>query len=122
MLSASGIIIVPRAADRERVSLPLSGFTWRVTIPASGLHATASGLLLAAYGVWRVAGDPSRPPYICYIDDILVTGPDDDSHLKNLAEVLDRLLKHNIQIKATNCDFLKPSAWVIGCMLRAYFH
>ena len=52
----------PRAADRERVSLPLGGFTWRVTIPASGLHATASGLLLAACGVWRVAGDPSRPP------------------------------------------------------------
>ena len=37
------------------------------------------------------------PNVICYIDDILVTGSDDDAHLRHLAEVLERLEKHGVK-------------------------
>ena len=34
----------------------------------------------------------------CYIDDILVTGADDEVHLRNLEEVLTRLRTHGIRV------------------------
>ena len=39
------------------------------------------------------------PGVICYIDDILVSGKDEGSHLISLEEVFRRLEKHRIQLK-----------------------
>ena len=36
------------------------------------------------------------PKVICYLDDILITGSTVEEHLKNLAEVLDRLADHGL--------------------------
>ena len=37
----------------------------------------------------------------CYIDDIIVTGADDDEHIHNLEEVLARLRTHGIHFSRT---------------------
>ena len=39
------------------------------------------------------------PQTLCYIDDILVTGANDEEHLKNLAEVFERLHKYGYDIE-----------------------
>lgn len=38
----------------------------------------------------------------CYIDDILITGVDDDEHLKNLEQVLSQLAEYGIKINAVS--------------------
>ena len=54
------------------------------------------------------------PNVICYIDDILVTGADDQTHLRNLAEVLQRLEQHGIKLSKAKCSFMKPSVDYLG--------
>ena len=49
------------------------------------------------------------PNVICYIDDIIVTGSNDKTHLRNLATVFERLRKHRIQMKREKCNFMCPS-------------
>ena len=51
---------------------------------------------------------------IWYIDDILVTGANDQTHLHNLAEVLQRLKQHGIKLSKTKCSFMKPSVDYLG--------
>ena len=48
----------------------------------------------------------SLPQVICYLDDILITGSTVEEHLKNLAEVLDRLADHGLKLKQEKCSFL----------------
>lgn len=38
------------------------------------------------------------PNVLCYLDDILVTGKDDESHIGNLSMVLERLQKHGVRM------------------------
>ena len=54
------------------------------------------------------------PNVICYIDDILVTGADDAAHLRNLAEVLQRLEQHGIRMKKAKCSFMKAEVEYLG--------
>ena len=54
------------------------------------------------------------PHMICYIDDILVTGANDEEHLQNLGEVLQRLEQHSLRTKKPKCEFLKPSVECLG--------
>ena len=54
------------------------------------------------------------PNIICYIDDILVTGADDQTHLHNLAEVLQRLEQHGIKLAKAKCSFMKPLVDYLG--------
>ncbi len=49
------------------------------------------------------------PHVVCYIDDILVTGPTKQEHLQNLEEVLRRLLHHGVKVKKSKCAFLQKS-------------
>ena len=50
----------------------------------------------------------------CHINDILITGEDDEEHLRNLEEVLDRLRQHGIRVKSSKCSFFKNSVEYLG--------
>ena len=58
----------------------------------------------------------------CYIDDILVTGADDDEHFHNLEEVLVRLRNYGIWVKSSKCTFSKVplSTWDIRSQVRDF--
>ena len=54
------------------------------------------------------------PRVICYIDDILISSPDEVSHLKTLDTVLGCLEKHGFRLKLAKCQFLMPSVDYLG--------
>ena len=54
------------------------------------------------------------PDVFCYIDDILVSGKDEKSHLKSLEEVFRRLGKHGFRLKPEKCGFLLSSVEYLG--------
>ena len=54
------------------------------------------------------------PNVICYLDDILITGCNEEEHLGNVERVLERLHKYNIRAKQTKCSFLCPSIEYLG--------
>ena len=54
------------------------------------------------------------PRTLCYIDDILVTGANDEEHLKNLAEVFERLHKYGIRMCKQKCYFMQDSVEYLG--------
>ena len=51
----------------------------------------------------------------CFIDDILITGMDDEDHLRRLQEVLERLRQHGIVVKKKkNTHFFGESVKYLG--------
>ena len=54
------------------------------------------------------------PCTICYLDDILVTGKNDEEHSRNLEEVLKRLQQNGLRVKSEKCKFLQPSVEYLG--------
>ena len=54
------------------------------------------------------------PGVICYIDDILITGKDEESHLRSHKEVIQRLEKHGFRLKQGKCEFLLPTIEYLG--------
>lgn len=50
----------------------------------------------------------------CYIDDILVSSPDEESHFKRLKEVFNRLEQHGFRLKRNKCEFLLSSIEYLG--------
>ncbi len=59
------------------------------------------------------------PHVICYLDDILVTGENDNQHLHNLAEVLKRLQLHGVRMKKAKCQFMQASVEYLGHRIDA---
>lgn len=59
------------------------------------------------------------PNVCCYIDDILVTGPDEAKHLSSLKEVFQRLEKHGFKLKREKCAFMKPSVTYLGHLVHS---
>ena len=59
------------------------------------------------------------PNVICYIDDILVTGVDDEAHLRTLSKVLERLQKHGVRLKKSKCGFMSQSVEYLGHQVDA---
>ena len=55
---------------------------------------------------------------ICYLDDILITGPTDQEHLETLEEVLSRLKQHGIRLK-NKCQFLQDAVEYLGHQIDA---
>ena len=51
---------------------------------------------------------------VCYIDDILLIGVDDDDHLRTLEVVLHRLQQHGITVKKEKCTFMSKSVEFLG--------
>ena len=50
----------------------------------------------------------------CYIDDILVSSPDEESHRRSLQEVFTRLENHGFRLKRSKCEFLLTSIEYLG--------
>ena len=51
---------------------------------------------------------------LCYIDEILVSGKDEGSHLKSLEGVFRRLEKHGFRLKPEKCEFLLSLVEYLG--------
>ncbi|CAD5223264.1 unnamed protein product [Bursaphelenchus xylophilus] len=54
-----------------------------------------------------------------YLDDITVTGPDDQSHIQNLREVLKRLRDSGLRLKPEKCELFQESISLLGHELNA---
>ena len=50
----------------------------------------------------------------CYIDDILITGSNEEEHLHNLEEVLKLLSQYGIRVKEDKCAFFKDKVEYLG--------
>ncbi|XP_039396848.1 uncharacterized protein K02A2.6-like, partial [Mauremys reevesii] len=50
----------------------------------------------------------------CYLDDILVTGRNEEDHLKNLEATLQRLEEYGLRVCKDKCEFFKPSVEYLG--------
>ena len=50
----------------------------------------------------------------CYLDDLLITGPDEQSHLKNLDATLQRLEEYGLRVRKSKCEFFRPSVEYLG--------
>ena len=54
---------------------------------------------------------------IVYIDDILITGANDEEHLKTLSLVLSRLEKAGFHARRSKCRFMVPSVSLLGNLI-----
>ena len=60
------------------------------------------------------------PPKIaCYLDDILITGQDDEEHLTILQKVFERLHQWGLRLKESKCSFMKNSVNYLGYIVDA---
>ncbi len=49
-----------------------------------------------------------------FLDDILVTGRNDEEHLQTLAKVLDRLKEAGLRLKRSKCTFMEKEVMFLG--------
>ena len=59
------------------------------------------------------------PKVVVYLDDILITGGNDDEHLKNLSEVLSRMQQAGLHLKKDKCEFMSLSVVYLGHCIDA---
>ena len=59
------------------------------------------------------------PHVTVYLDDILITGTDDQSHLTTLSTVLARLEQAGLRLKMSKCTFMAPSVVYLGHTIDA---
>ncbi|KAL0158779.1 hypothetical protein M9458_046855, partial [Cirrhinus mrigala] len=50
----------------------------------------------------------------CYLDDLLITGKDDEDHLRNLSVTLQRLKEYGLQVKKDKCEFFQATTEYLG--------
>jgi hypothetical protein len=54
------------------------------------------------------------PFVVVRVDDILVSGSNDEEHLANLEEVLKRLSEHGLRLKKKKCAFMVNEVVYLG--------
>ena len=59
------------------------------------------------------------PDVFVYLDDILVTGQDETSHLRTLGTVLSRLRETGLRVKKNKCLFMVPTVSFLGHTIDA---
>ena len=60
------------------------------------------------------------PKVTVYIDDILISGTNEEEHLKTLAWVLGRLEQAGFRVQKPKCEFMAPSVTYLGHMIDQY--
>jgi len=60
------------------------------------------------------------PEVSVFLDDIKITGPDDETHLHRLKQVLLRLADRNIRINEGKSEFFKNSIYYCGYKVDKY--
>ncbi|XP_030621125.1 uncharacterized protein K02A2.6-like [Chanos chanos] len=71
----------------------------------------------SAPAIWQRAMDQvlqDIPGTQCYLDDIIVTGKNDEEHLQNLSKVLTRLSEYGLHAKRSKCEFFKSEISYCG--------
>ncbi|XP_058857712.1 uncharacterized protein K02A2.6-like [Acipenser ruthenus] len=62
----------------------------------------------------------SRLPGVqCYLDDILVTGKDEEDHLRNLDATLQKLQDYGLRVRKDKCKFFQSSVEYLGHVIDA---
>ena len=59
------------------------------------------------------------PNVVVYLDDILIAGEDEQSHLRILDKVLARLAESGLRVKQDKCVFMAPSVSFLGYQIDA---
>lgn len=59
------------------------------------------------------------PHVSSYLDDILVTGTNEDEHLKNLEEMFRRMSDANLRVNLSKCQFFKSEVEYVGHIIDA---
>ncbi|KAJ7995326.1 hypothetical protein DPEC_G00243390 [Dallia pectoralis] len=59
------------------------------------------------------------PGVLCYLDDILVTGKDEEEHLRNLDATLKRLRDYGLRVRKDKCAFFQSSIEYLGHVIDA---
>ena len=49
------------------------------------------------------------PGVVVYIDDVLITGPSNEEHLKSLEDVLKHVKEAGLKLQQNKCSFMSPS-------------
>ncbi|KAL4009353.1 hypothetical protein ACER0C_003205 [Sarotherodon galilaeus] len=73
--------------------------------------------IASAPAVWQRAMDQvlqGIPGTQCFLDDIIVTGVDEETHLANLTAVLARLEKYGLRANKNKCEFFKDAIEYCG--------
>lgn len=61
-----------------------------------------------------IFGDQNYLSLLCYLDDLLVFAPDEETALLRLRMVFDRLRSHNLKLAPKKCFFLRRSVKFLG--------
>jgi hypothetical protein len=61
-----------------------------------------------------ILGDTKGVFSWAHIDDILVFSPDEETHLKHLADIFERIDKVGLRLKITKCQFLMSEMAFLG--------
>lgn len=61
-----------------------------------------------------IFGDQNYLSLLCYLDDLLVFAPDEETALLRLKMVFDRLRSHNLKLAPKKCFFLRRSVKFLG--------
>ena len=56
---------------------------------------------------------------VCRVDDILISGKNDQEHLDHLDEVLTRLQSTGLRLKLSKCQFMQPTVEYLGYRIDA---
>lgn len=55
----------------------------------------------------------------CYLDDLIITGKNEEEHLANLEAVLGRLEGYGFKLQKSKCEFMVPSVTYLGYKIDA---
>ena len=77
----------------------------------------------SAPAIWQRAMEQvlqDIPRTQCYLDDILITGKNDEEHLQNLSIVLKRLSDYGLRAKREKCEFFKSEISYCGHVIDRF--